>query len=262
MILFRLAKYLRYILLSRHRMGHGIHSPFVYDLVSRIFRNKMDPDIVSSIERRRRSLISDHRTIVVKDLGSGAGKMKSGIRKVSYIAKHSPVTLKYGILLSNMAAEFGKPLIVEFGTSLGLSTMYLASSSWQTPVYTIEGCPSTAEIARQNFNMMGLVNIRVLQGSFEDKLADITAMPDKPGLVFIDGNHRKEPVLDYFNRLAQVSDKKTVIIIDDINYSKEMEEAWSEIKKHEKVSITIDIFRMGIVFFREGIWADNYIIRY
>ncbi len=85
----------------------------------------------------------------------------------------------------------------------------------------------------------------------------------KPGLVFIDGNHRKEPVLKYFNQIAEISDNKTVIIIDDIYYSKEMEEAWNEIKQlHEKVSVTIDIFRMGIVFFREGINHNNYIIRY
>jgi predicted O-methyltransferase YrrM len=223
----------------------------------------MDQDIVSNIERRRKYLKSDCRTILVNDLGArGAGKMKSRIRRVSDIAKHSALPLKYGILLSNMAAEFGKPFIVEFGTSLGFSTMYLATTSSDIPIYTIEGCSSSAGIAQDNFEMMGLNNIEIIHGSFEDKMEDIHSLPNKPGLIFIDGNHRKEPVLDYFYKLAEKSDSKTVIVIDDINYSKGMQEAWSEIKKHKKVTITIDIFRMGIVFFKSGIIPNNYIIRY
>jgi predicted O-methyltransferase YrrM len=161
-----------------------------------------------------------------------------------------------------MAAEFGKPYIVEFGTSLGFSTMYLAASSGDIPVYTIEGCSSSAEIARHNFDMMDLSNIEIVHGSFEDKMADIQALSHKPGLIFIDGNHRKEPVLDYFNKLAELSGNETVIVIDDINYSSEMEDAWREIKKHKKVTVSIDIFRMGIVFFKSGINPSNYIIRY
>jgi predicted O-methyltransferase YrrM len=262
MIFFSIAKYLKYILLSKHKKGHGIHSPFVFDLVSRIFRNKIDPYIVCNIEKARKRMISDQRSIIVKDFGSGSEKLKTNLRKVSDIARYSPVPKKYGALLSNMAAEFGNPLIVEFGTSFGISTMYMAASCPEAMVYTMEGCPATAEIASQNFDEAGLKNINIFAGSFDKVLPDITNTGIKPGLVFIDGNHRKEPVIDYFNKMAEISDNKTVIIIDDINYSKEMAEAWNEIKQIEKVSLTVDIFRMGIVFFREGIFHNNYIIRY
>jgi predicted O-methyltransferase YrrM len=262
MIFFSTAKYLKYILISKHRKGHGIHSPFVFDLVSRIFRNKIDPDIVCNIEKIRKKMISDQRSIIVKDFGSGSEKLKTNLRKVSDIARYSPVPKKYGALLSKMAAEFGKPFIVEFGTSIGISAMYMAASCPGAMVYTMEGCPATAEIASQNFDEAGLKNIKVFAGSFDEVLPDITNSGVKPGLVFIDGNHRKEPVINYFERMAEISDNKTVIIIDDINYSKEMAEAWNGIKQNQKVSFTVDIFRMGIVFFREGINHNNYIIRY
>jgi predicted O-methyltransferase YrrM len=262
MIFFSTLKYLKYKLLSRHRRGHGIHSPFVFDLVSRVFRNKTDNDIVFSIEKVRKSLISDHRSIIVKDLGAGSEKMKTNIRKVSDIARYSPVPVKYGVLLSNLAAEFGKPLIIEFGTSFGISTMYMAASCTDTLVYTMEGCPAIAEIAADNFNNTGLKNIKLLTGSFDELLPLIGKSDIKPGLVFIDGNHRKEPVLKYFNLMAEVSDNKTVIVVDDIYYSREMEAAWNEIKQNEKVSATVDIFRMGIVFFREGLNHVDYTIRY
>ena len=262
MVFFTTAKYLKYIILSKHRKGFGIHSPFVFDLVSRVFRNKIDPHIVCSIEKVRKKLRNDHRSIIVRDLGTGSAKLKTNKRKVSDIARKSPVPEKYGILLSNMAVEFGNPLIVEFGTSIGISTMYMASACRDTHVNTIEGSTAISEIATDNFREAGLENITVLTGSFDEMWSKAVSSSNIPGLVFIDGNHRKEPVLKYFNEVAEISDSKTVIIIDDIYYSKEMAEAWNEIKQSEKVTLTIDIFRMGLVFFRRGIAPDNYTIRY
>jgi predicted O-methyltransferase YrrM len=261
-MLFRSAKYLKYILLSRHKRGHGIHSPFIFSLVTRVFRNKTDHSIVCTIEKIRENLISDRSSINIKDLGSGSERLKTNVRKVSDIARYSAVPLKYGKLLSNLAAEFGKPLIIEFGTSFGISTMYMAASCPDSIVYTMEGCSEISDIACRNFSKAGLSNIISLTGSFDDLLPGIIETGIKPGLVFIDGNHRKGPVLNYFSLIKEVSDNNTVIVIDDIYYSKEMEEAWNEIKLNENVSVTVDIFRMGIVFFRRGISRNHYLIRY
>jgi predicted O-methyltransferase YrrM len=262
MIFFRLVRYLKYILVSRHRKGHGIHSPFVYDLVRKVFWNKPEPEVVRNIERVRKRLKAGHGRITVRDLGSGAENRGGRSRKISEIAAFSAVPAKYGKLLANMAAGFGDPMIVEFGTSLGISTMYLAAFAPEIVVYTMEGCPGSAAVAAGNFEEAGLKNIKLLTGPFEDLLPAVTGRGISPGLVFIDGNHRKKPVLEYFDRMAEISDNKTVIIIDDIYYSEEMEEAWNEIKLRKRVSVTVDIFRMGIVFFREGIQRNNYIIRY
>lgn len=261
LIFFRIAKYLKYIFVSENKNGHGIHSPFAYDIVSRVFRNKTDPAVVYSIEKIRRRLMSDSRTIESGDLGAGSAGQRKKLRKVSEIARHSPVTEKYGRLLARMASEFGRTLIVEFGTSFGISTMYMASTCRETKVITMEGSRAAAEIAGKNFKEAGLKNIRLIEGSFEDSIAEITDTGITPGLIFIDGDHRKIPLLQNFEKMAEISDNNTVIIIDDINYSPEMEEAWNEIKQYRKVTLTIDIFRMGIVFFRKGIVHNNYIIR-
>jgi len=160
-------KLINYLLFSRHGKGHGIHSPFVFNLISDVFRNKIDPAIVLTIENIRKKNLSDKRTIDVLDLGAGSSRMKTNTRRVSEIARYSSVPPKYGILLSNMAAEFGKPVVVEFGTSIGISTMYLAAGCPETLVYTMEGCPETAGIAQKNFSEAGLSNIKLLQGSFD-----------------------------------------------------------------------------------------------
>jgi len=262
LIIFRIAKYLKYIIVSENRKGHGIHSPFVFDLVSRVFRNKTDPAVVYCIEKVRQRLKRDKRMIDVLDLGSGSGNRGNNLKRVTDIARFSPVSRKYGMLLADLAAEFGGPLIVEFGTSLGISTMYMALSCREIPVATMEGCPAIAGIAANNFKESGLKNVRLYIGHFEDTISEIVKIGITPGLVFIDGNHRKKPVLEYFEKMAEISGPKTVIVIDDIYYSREMEAAWNEIRNNERVTLSVDLFRMGIVFFRGGIGRKEYIIRY
>ena len=255
-------RYLRYLLISRHIRGHGIHSPFVFDLVNRIFRNKINPAIVLVIENIRKKRCTDNRQIQVTDLGAGSVRIKGNLRKVSEIAVNSAVPSKYCYLLANMAGRFGNTSIVELGTSLGLSTMYMAAMRPDSVVYTIEGCPVLCSVAKENFNIAGLDNIELLNGSFDEILPELTGRGISPGLVFIDGNHRKEPVLRYFTQISGMINKDSVVIIDDIHLSEEMEEAWTEIRKMKNVSFTIDIFRMGIVFFRQGMNHFDYIIRY
>jgi len=210
----------------------------------------------------RKRLLNEKKSIEVLDLGSGSKKMKSNYRKVSDIARYSPVNKKYGVLLSNLAAEFGKEGIVELGTSFGISTMYLAASVPDSIVYTVEGSPSVAEIATGNFSEGGYDNIKMLIGPFSDMLSKISDTGIKPGMVFIDGNHRKQPVLEYFNKMVEISDSDVVIAVDDINISAEMAEAWSEICNHKNVTCTIDIFRMGLVFLKNGLSHQHYVIRH
>jgi len=259
---FTWLKYIKYLILSRHRRGHGIHSPFVFNLVSDVFRNKTDARVVLNIEGIRKKNLSDNRIITVTDLGAGSYKMNNSRRKVSDIVKYSAVSEKYGSLLHQLARRFGQYGIIELGTSAGISTMYLASASDTALVSAIEGCKETAGIAKENFSLAGITNVNLLTGSFDEILPGLLHRDAPPGMVFIDGNHRKEPAIKYFNMIADVSDKNTVIILDDIHSCREMEEAWSFISDHHKVSVTIDIFRMGIVFFRKGLSRSHYIIRY
>jgi predicted O-methyltransferase YrrM len=262
MKLYNIAKWLEYKMLSRHNRGHGIHSPFVFDLVTRVFRNKTDADFVCSIEEIRRDMISCKRVIHVKDLGSGSGRMKNNERSVSEIARYSPVPRKYGVLLAGLAREFGMPSIIEFGTSLGISTMYMASASPASKVITIEGCPETSKIAKENFLKAGLDNISIITGAFDEVIYDYKGVFKEAGMIFIDGNHRKQPMLDYFNILSEISGQNTVIALDDIYYSKETASAWEEIKCNKKVTVSIDLFRMGLIFFRKGMPRSDYIISY
>jgi len=262
MDLFTLQSYIRYFLLSRHKYGHGIHSPFIFDVVSNVFRNKTDSAIVCKIENIRKKLIADNRVIEVCDRGAGSAKMKSRFRKVSDIAAFSAVPGKHGVLLSNLSHAFGGSFILEFGTSLGISTMYLAEGKGDAKVITMEGCRNTSEIARECFRKAEITNIEILTGDFDDLLPSVIALKTSPGLVFIDGNHRKDPLLRYFNFTAEISDENTVVVVDDIHSTREMTSAWEIILKDPRVTASVDIFRLGILFFRTEITPGSYVVRY
>ncbi len=264
MFFFRIKEYLRYLLTSRHRGGHGIHSPFVYDLVSRVFRNKIDADVVSKIERVRKDLKRDKRTILINDLGAGSVNNMNGqvFRRVSDIAKHSSIPEKYGILLSNLAKQFGGKGVIELGTAFGISSMYMAVSCSGSKIDTIEGCMETARLAENAIRKAGIGNVSVHCRSFDECLPSLLNRQDSPGLVFIDGNHRKDALLRYFNLIAENSDSNTVVVLDDIYLTPEMKNAWKIIREHKKVTVTIDVHRMGIVFFRTGINSNHFVVRH
>lgn len=259
MNLFQIRKYIDYTLFSRHSGGHGIHSPFIFEIVSGLFRNKIPEDVVCCIEAIRRNLEKDRRDIVVNDLGSGSAGNKKH-RKVAEIARKSAITKKYGVLLYNLASRFGESPVIELGTSFGISTMYLASAC--RVVYSVEGCKECAEIAENSFAQGGLINISLINSPFEDAISDMKTRGIRPGLVFIDGDHREEPLLKNFRELVTISDENTVFVLDDIYYSPGMAHAWEQIRNMDNVTATIDIFRMGIVFFRKEITCNHYKIRY
>jgi predicted O-methyltransferase YrrM len=262
MDLYTVLGFIRYRLFSRHGKGYGIHSPFLFDLVTEVFRNNPDQGVVNTVETIRKKMISDHGMITVNDLGSGSGRMKERQRMTSDIARFSAVPEKYGIFLSKMAKAFGKPAILEFGTSLGISAMYMAAACPGLLVYTIEGCSETSAIASANFREAGLTNVRLITASFDDALHLLRKEKVVPGLVFIDGDHRKEPLLRYFNFIAGIAENNTVVIIDDIHSGEEMADAWKSIKSHPAVTASVDLFRMGLVFFRKGVSRVSCVIRY
>ena len=82
-----------------------------------------------------------------------------------------------------------------------------------------------------------------------------------PDVAFVDANHTYEASLKYFDVLAQKVHEKSVVVMDDIHHSEEMERAWREICADERVTSTIDLYQMGLVFFDQHYWKRNYRMR-
>ena len=253
---------IKYFIFSKHKNGHGIHSPFVYSLIKDVFKNKTSLALVKPVERSRMEYRKDRRVITVNDPGSGSLKKSSRERKISDIVKIESIKPSYGALISRLASLVDGKLIIEMGTSLGIGTMYLSLGAPRSRVITIEGCKNIASIANNNFLRNNLKNIELVRGDFDDKLEDILENTDELGLVYIDGNNRAEDLLRYMDQLFKYTNENTIIIVDDIHCSKDMEQGWNRLKESNYVVISIDLRQMGLLFFNKGIRKQNFVIKY
>ncbi len=248
-MLRQIYEYIKYLTRCFHL--HGVHSPFIYDLIEDVFKEKTAFYSFEEIESIRAKLLLTEKRIIIDDLGAGSKKTKKPSRKISEIAKNSLKSPKHSQLLYRLVHHFKPKVILELGTSLGISTAYMAKANPSSKVVSIEGAKEIAKIAEINFKKLNIKNIKLVTASFEDALEKELKILRKVDLVFFDGNHKKKPTIDYFEHCLKYAHDESVFIFDDIYWSSEMKEAWLEIKKHPKVKITLDCFEMGLVFFNK-----------
>jgi len=241
---------------------HGVHSPFVYQLVDEVIYDFTPRDYEKEIEKLRFSLEHDHRNIQITDLGAGSMLDKSREKRVRDLATHALKPARLAKLIARLASHFKPAKVVELGTCLGITTSYIAKAVPSSTVVTIEGCPQTASIAQENFDKLGLKNTSLHVGNFDELLPKMLEEEDKIDFLFIDGNHRKQATLDYFNLCLSKIHSASILIFDDIYWSKGMKEAWETIKKHPQVTVTIDLFYIGLVFFKKDQKKEHFKIRF
>lgn len=242
-------KYIRYRLRAFNGRGHGMHSPFVYELIRSVLNDKKIYPEYDRVESVRAALKKDQTLLPVKDLGAGSVHGTAPSRTVASIAAHAAKPAKYGQLLFRMARHYRPANILELGTSLGITTRYLALGNPEARVKTMEGVPSIAAFARGSFEKEGL-KIGLQEGNFDETLPVVLREHGTVDLCFVDGNHRLEPTIRYFEQLLPYTGNSSIIIFDDIHWSREMEQAWDHIRTHEAVRCSVDLFFVGIVFFR------------
>jgi predicted O-methyltransferase YrrM len=245
-------KYLKYYFGAASK--HKVHSPFVYDFFvevigkTRASRNK-------GVEQERARLLRSKQVIDFKDYGKNGNVFR---KTVSEIAKKSLKKRAHARLITQTAKFYEAENILELGTSLGITTAYLAGLK-NTKVVTLEGDENVSQIAKGIWGQLGYENVISLVGDFDSNLDNI---PDvQYDMIFIDGNHKYEPTLRYFKELLKKSTEKTIFIFDDIHYGKGMENAWAEIKKMPEVTITLDLFFLGYVFIDPTLTKQDFILK-
>jgi predicted O-methyltransferase YrrM len=252
--------YIKYYILSKSK--HAVHPPFAYNLLTEVILDKKFKQEYILPETIRRKMLKSDITIEVNDLGAGSFENSKSIRKIKNIAKNSLKSPKYAQLIYRLAKHFNPNSIIEIGTSLGITSAYLAQAIPNGKVFTIEGCEKTAAIASQNFLNHHIPNIEIINNNFEDALPCILKELKKTEFVFFDGNHRKEPTLKYFELCLQYVNNDSVFIFDDIHWSKEMEDAWQCIQMNNNITLTLDFHFLGIAFFRKELSKQNFLLRF
>jgi len=254
--------YLEHFLTSSS--GYAVHSPFVYYFYKNILRNEEPCQQYRFLHKVRRELTTRAQYIKRKDMGSKAKEFICDQRfvRVKDIAKRSSVSVKKGELLFRMAREYQPAHILELGTSLGISAMYFSQAVPESKIVTIEACLDSVHVARQNFDHYGMKNITLIPGVFEEKLVQALDQNHPVDMVFFDGNHKMEPTLRYFETCLQHIHPGSVFIFDDIHWSSDMGKAWKAIREYPQVKVTIDLYYMGVVFFKEELSKENFSFRF
>ncbi len=261
-MLYRSASFLTYLMLSRHKRGHGIHSPFVFGFIKEVLRDKTVPPELELIEKIRTSLRRSEECIMVDDFGTGRQGDVQRRERVSRMVATASTKCKYGRLLYRITRYFKPVRILELGTSLGFGSMYLGMGNPHAEIITIDGCKACLSIAAGNFRELGLDNITVRNGLFEKLLPELLKVFNGVDLVYFDGDHRKDQLIHYFETALAYTGDESIFILDDIHWSPDMSKAWEQIKKHPKVKVTMDLYQMGIVFFRKGLQKQDFLVRF
>lgn len=263
-LFYRLGAFLKHQLTSWNTGGEGIHSPYLFYLVRMLFYDQNAYYVFRDIEYRRTCMMRAPKRVPLNDYGTG----QATEALVSDIAKTSLESPKIGQLLFRLVSYMGhdekRPLqVMELGTSLGITTAYLAAPDSRNQVVTFEGSPALIEMAQLNWKHLGLTNIDVVEGNIDETLPKwLKAQKSREvDVVFMDANHTKEATLRYFDLLIPYTSGKTIVVIDDIHYSREMQEAWEQIKQREEVTTTMDLYDCGLVFFDPHYLKRHYKLR-
>lgn len=258
-------RYLKYYFTAGNR--HSVHSPFIYYLVDKIInpkaiRSKKEEPVYAAIEEQRNLLKKNHNLISVEDYGAGISGVIHQQRKISSIAKSSAKPARYASLLYRIVNYYQPTNMLELGTSFGISALYQAAGNPKGKLYTIEGSKAIAEVAGEVVKSAGISNIDIVQGTFDRMLPGVLDKMPQLDYAFIDGNHKKNPTLEYFEQCLAKSHNQTIFVFDDINWSKDMQEAWKSIKSHQKTRVTVDLFMLGIVFLNPDLSKQHFVIRF
>jgi predicted O-methyltransferase YrrM len=256
-------KYFQYYFTASGGKGYGIHSPFVFDFITKVINDKTEHPDYRIVENLRKRMLDNPTMLTIEDFGAGSSVSETDKRTVASIAKNAAKPKKYGQLLYRIIKKYQPRTILELGTSLGITTSYFSLANSLSEVITLEGASSVADIAKKNFNDLQLKNIELIEGNFDDTLSSAINQLSTVNFVFVDGNHRYEPTLNYFRRILPNTNNDSILVFDDIHWSREMEQAWEQIKTNEAVRCSIDLFFIGIIFFRQEFREkQNFVIRF
>jgi predicted O-methyltransferase YrrM len=256
-MLYQVKSYLKFLVRSTNQ--HGIHSPFVFNLVTQCFYDNTFFSEYKQLSAYRKQLFESSESIDLASLRQVSRFFKSSKREIPTLTKNAGITPKRQRLLFRLMRYLNGDSALELGTSLGLATTALSMANPSASINTVEGCPNTSKVAQKYFNDFQLKNIRLHTENFEAYVAENDS--EVHHLVYIDGNHSKEKNLQYFKTLLKQTTNDSVFIFDDIYWSPQMTEAWKEIINHPKVTVSIDTFYWGLVFFRNEQPKEHFTIR-
>jgi predicted O-methyltransferase YrrM len=248
--LHQIQHFIRHFFVAK-RNGHGVHSPFAYKLCEEVFYNTNTFYDFDELKKVRNQLLQNKQVVTMTDFGAGSKTFSSNSRQIKQIADKGVSKTFQSELLYKLIHFLNCNTCLELGTSIGLNTLYLARACKTGQVISIEGNKELSDFAGKLTKENNIHNTQFISAKFDDVLPDLLKGLPVLDFLYVDGNHRYDATLNYFNLALSKQQESTVIVFDDIYWSKGMTRAWQEIKKNPKVTLSIDAFYFGIIFFKK-----------
>ena len=246
-------EYIKYRLNAKYL--HGVHSPFVYDFMKNAMGINIKEQHQKEILQCISNVNSNKKEIIVQDYGAKSKKLK-GKRSVREIFKTSSSYGKNALLLYRISNYFKPKRILELGTSIGIGSLHLHLGCPSAHITSVEGCQETFNLAKQNLES---TNIELMNSTFYDYIKSLNE--ESFDLIFIDGHHDGEALKYYLKLLSNYIHNDTIIVLDDIRWSKSMFNAWNKIKLEKKYHLSMDFFRMGVLMKRPQQEKEHFILK-
>lgn len=251
--------HLKHQLTAKNR--HGTHSPFVYKLADEVIYDFSSKKVYQAIEGQRKKLLNDDSNVECTEFAGDSPLVKNKINRVSVLAKRLKKP-RIAQLIFRLAVHSKAQNMLVLGANLGMTTAYLAKGNPQAHLIVIEECSATANIAFQVFKELDLTNVALQIGNFNSLLPKAVAEVKGLDFVYLDGRYTKETILNYFNCCLSKFNEYSLLIISDINQNQDMKEAWAAIKNRSEVTVTVDLFWVGLVYFRKGQAKEHFKLKF
>lgn len=266
--------FIKYWLFAEHQKGHGIHSPFLFELIIKVLNNKKTDDGLKNVLEIYTKYKNSKELLIYNEIGAKSNVLKRTRIQISpsrvlnpqrasigRIIKTSSVNKKFGCFLYNLVNYFRPGNILELGSSVGISTSFIAQANPKSNFISIEGATEKINVAKKITSELKQ-NIKFIDANLNDNLEAILNEFEKLDFVYFDANHTKESTLKYFDLCVNKSHNDSIFVFDDIHWSKGMEEAWTEIRNNKNVRLSVDLYRMGLIFFRKELSKEHYVIKF
>ena len=244
-----LLRYLRFYF--RAHTKYDVHSPYVADFLEHTYGDDRWFYVFSTAETLRKRLLQDRTKLSVTDLGAGSAIFDSNQRRLCDVVRYTAISPVLGRLLFRIVCWHKPTTLLELGSSVGISAIYQASAALDASMVTIEGDPALAQLTRSHLREAGLKQVNVLEGDFQQTLPGALQQLKKLDYLYVDGDHRADRTLAYFNQCMAFAHESSLFVFADIHWSSDMEQAWETMRHDPRVTISIDLFDFGLLFFRK-----------